>query len=72
MINFENHQIVSKNEWIEARKVLLKKKKNLPHYVTNLVNKDGICHGLQLIKNIPLMEQMEKKLCQNFLMEEVS
>ena len=27
MINLDNHQIVSKNEWIEARKVLLKKEK---------------------------------------------
>ena len=27
MINFDNHQIVSKNEWIDARKVLLKKEK---------------------------------------------
>ena len=27
MIIFDNHQIVSKNEWIEARKVLLKKEK---------------------------------------------
>ncbi len=27
MINLDNHQIVSKNEWIEARKVLLQKEK---------------------------------------------
>ena len=27
MINLDNHQIVSKNEWIETRKVLLKKEK---------------------------------------------
>ena len=27
MINFDNHQIVSKNEWIAARKILLKKEK---------------------------------------------
>ena len=27
MLNLDNHQIVSKNEWIEARKVLLKKEK---------------------------------------------
>ena len=27
MINLDNHHIVSKNEWIEARKVLLKKEK---------------------------------------------
>ena len=27
MINLDNHQIVSKNEWIAARKVLLKKEK---------------------------------------------
>ena len=27
MINLDSHQIVSKNEWIEARKVLLKKEK---------------------------------------------
>ena len=27
MIKLDNHQIVSKNEWIEARKVLLKKEK---------------------------------------------
>ncbi len=29
MINFDNHQIVSKNEWIAARKVLLKKEKEI-------------------------------------------
>ena len=27
MINFDNHQIVSKNEWITARKILLNKEK---------------------------------------------
>ena len=27
MINLDNHRVVSKNEWIEARKVLLKKEK---------------------------------------------
>ena len=27
MINLDNHKIVSKNEWIAARKVLLKKEK---------------------------------------------
>lgn len=60
------------NEWKEARKVLLKKKKNLPHYWTNLVSNDEICPGLQLIKNISLMDQMEKKLCRIFLTEKVS
>ena len=29
MINLDNHQIVSKNEWIAARKVLLKKEKEI-------------------------------------------
>lgn len=74
MINLDNHQIVSKNEWIAARKVLLKKEKEFTALrdVTNLVNKDEICLGLQLIKNISLKDQMEKKLCQIFLMEEVS
>ena len=27
MINLDNHQIVSQNEWIDARKILLKKEK---------------------------------------------
>ena len=27
MINLDNHQIVSQNEWIEARKILLQKEK---------------------------------------------
>lgn len=38
MINLDNHQIVSQNEWIEARKILLQKEKELQNYVTNLAN----------------------------------
>ena len=72
MINLDNHQIVSQNEWIEARKILLQKEKELQNYVTNLANNEEICLGLKLIKNMSLMEQMEKKPCQIFLMEEVS
>ena len=72
MINLDNHQIVSQNEWIEARKVLLKKEKEFTILRDQLINSDEICLGLQLIKNMSLMDQMEKKLCQIFLMDEVN
>lgn len=53
-------------------KIYKEKKKNLPFYVINLIKRDEIYHGFKLIKSMSLMGQMENKLCQNFLMEEVN
>ena len=68
----DNHKVVSESEWIEARKELLKKEKELLYYVTKLVNNDEICLGFRSIKNMSLMDQMENKHYQNFLMDEAS
>ena len=68
----ENHKIVSQSEWMEARKDLLAKEKEFTILRDQLNQKRQIYHGFKLIKSMSLMGQMENKLCQNFLMEEVS
>lgn len=41
----EIHKIVSRDEWIEARKHLLARERNSHDCVTSAVSSDVICHG---------------------------
>ena len=68
----ENHKIVSQSEWMEARKDLLAKEKEFTILRDQLNQKRRDLPWVQVNKEYFLMGQMENKLCQNFLMEEVN
>ena len=43
--SLEYHKVVSKSEWVEARKRLLDKEKELQFCATNSARSDAICLG---------------------------
>jgi predicted dithiol-disulfide oxidoreductase (DUF899 family) len=62
----KDHKIVSEEEWVKARKALLKKEKEF----TTL--RDQLSQQRRLIRSMSLRDRMGNKPCQNFLTEEAN